>query len=704
MPEITISVGTVSHLLGAALYLVMSLLLLAVWRGKRLASLLLIASFISFVWFACLGYQNTYHSIPYQYLHVLELIRNIAWYSFLLHILAIAFAEDPGGTRRLTLVRLALFTLSGLLLLHVFFASSILSLNWSFFPGTRAVLIGYVLLALGGLILVEWLYRNTHPDQRWSIKFLCLALGGIFSYDFYLYSDALLFRHVNLELWNARGAINGLTVPLLAISVARNKDWSVKLFVSRHVVFHTTTFMGAGIYLLLMSSAGFYIKKYGGEWGQVLQAVFLFGALMLLLGLLFSGRIRQQLKIFLHKHFFANKYEYGQEWLRFTETLSKPETNEPIAENIIRAIAQIVESPGGVLWMVRETGEYTPVANWSMPIPPAAIIASHSPFIRFLEEREWVIYLEEYSQNTDAYEGLRLPDWLLEMDRAMLVLPLMQNKQLMGFIILASASEIRADFNWEDSDLLKTVGRQAASYLAILNLSGKLAEAKQFEAFNRLSAYVVHDLKNVVAQLSLVVSNAKKHMHNEEFMEDAMQTVEHAVTKMNRMLGQLRKGQHEVGNIRRVMVNSVLTAVAERCKAGSPAPLLTPLSVDSCVAIDGERFEAVLEHIVQNAQDATDENGQVSLTVEQLDGEVIIDIQDNGSGMDEKFVQNHLFRPFYTTKGNAGMGIGAYECKEFVQNAGGRIQVTSELGVGTQFRIILPLSQPTAEAELGNML
>ncbi len=700
MPDTLISVGTISHLIGAVLYLFLSLLLLAVWRGKPLASLLLLASTLSFVWFASLGYQSSYQSIPYKYLQALELLRNVAWYSFLLHILGKAYADEERGVSRLRLVRISLYGLSGLLFFYIIFESSIQALDWTFTPGTRAVLIGYVLLALGGLVLIEWLYRNTRPEQRWSIKFLCLALGGIFSYDFYLYSDALLFRHVNLDLWNARGAINGLTVPLLAISVARNKEWSVKLFVSRHVVFHTTTFMGAGIYLLLMSSAGYYIKKYGGEWGQVLQAVFLFGALLLLLGLLFSGRIRQRLKIFLHKHFFANKYEYGQEWLRFTETLSKPETNEPIAENIIRAIAQIVESPGGVLWMSRESGDYMAVANWSMNVPDTASIPSNTEFIQFLEKREWVIYLEEYRRDIDAYNGLELPAWLLEMERAMLILPLMQNQQLMGFIVLASPTDKTADFNWEDSDLLKTVGRQAASYLAILNLSGRLAEAKQFEAFNRLSAYVVHDLKNVVAQLSLVVRNAQRHKHNEEFMEDAMLTVENAVNKMNRMLGQLRKGQHEAGNIRRVMLNPLIERVTERCKASKPVPELTFSTTDCYVAIDGERFEAVLEHIVQNAQDATPDEGMIQVNVGEQGDQVYIDIVDNGSGMDEKFLQDHLFRPFYTTKGNAGMGIGAYECREFVQNAGGKVQVTSESGVGTQFRILLPVSHRNDELNM----
>jgi putative PEP-CTERM system histidine kinase len=218
-----------------------------------------------------------------------------------------------------------------------------------------------------------------------------------------------------------------------------------------------------------------------------------------------------------------------------------------------------------------------------------------------------------------------------------------------------------------------------------------LAESRQFEAFNRLSAYVVHDLKNLVAQLDLVVDNSKRHLHKPGFMEDALQTVGNASAKMNRLLGQLRKGRAEGGAARNVNLNNVLEDVVRARSQTEPAPVLEACAEELRVSADRDRLGAVIEHLIQNAQEATPPDGHVTVRVASAGDWAIVEVEDDGAGMDAEFLAERLFKPFDTTKGNAGMGVGVYESREFVNALGGEISVESAPRRGTVFRVKLPV-------------
>ena len=254
--------------------------------------------------------------------------------------------------------------------------------------------------------------------------------------------------------------------------------------------------------------------------------------------------------------------------------------------------------------------------------------------------------------------------------------------------------------NWEDRDLLFTAGRQVASYLALLQANEALFQARQFEAFNRLSAYVVHDLKNIVAQLSLIVTNAVKHKHNPAFMEDAFHTVENATNKMNKLLSHLRKGRLDIGsNQEQLNLIYLLKEAIARRNVDSPKPKLCCSEEEVFVLADYDRLLSVLEHLIQNAQDATLNTGQIDVTCSRNNGKVAIDIEDTGCGMSEEFVRERLFKPFQTTKGNAGMGIGVYESREYITAMGGTMSVRSAVDKGTTFTIQLPLARMVVNGE-----
>ena len=684
-----LSIGLVGYTAGAIAFLVLGLVLLTGQHGQSRKRLLLLASFFSAIWMGLAAYQTVSQSLAFQ-TQLLELVRDLAWVAFLARILGAAYGERAVADRRfrgLMMLTGAFVLLLASLTAHRFYSGAAIISS----IGVDWLLGGYLLIAIFGLVLVEQLFRNTRREMRRGIKYLCMGVGGMFAYDFYLYADALLFQRVDIALWEARGFVNALVVPLIAVAIARDSRWSLDIFVSRRIVFHTASLLGAGVYLFAMGAGGYYVRSFGGSWGGVAQVIFLFGAILLLAVLLFSGQLRASLRVLISKHFFHYKYDYRDEWLRFIGTLSSGEPDARLRERVVRAIAEIIESSAGVLWMRRDTGRFEPIAGWQMELPESASEEAGGSLATFLERQEWVINLDEYERDPQLYTGLELPDWLTNIPRAWLVTPLILHERLLGFILL-TRSPAPQHFNWEDCDLLKTAGRQAASHLAQLEAARALADARQFELCSRLSTYVMHDLKNLVAQLSLVVTNAAKHKHNPQFMEDAIRTVEHSVDKMNRLMAHLRSGGTDNRQMVSVDLCDLLHEAARTMANGRPAPSVDCQAKGIAARANRDRFAAIIGHLVRNAQDATADDGRIIMRLFKHEDWAVIEVQDTGCGMDPVFIRERLFRPFETTKGKSGMGIGVYETREFVRALGGDIEVISRVGEGTTFRLRVPIS------------
>ena len=682
------NIGVISYLTGGLLFLALALLLVTSWRGRLQGALLLTAALASFVWCSILAYASLEGAeVPFRVLYSAEVLRDAVWLIFLAKLLSFGF--------RATVTWRARYLMHGSWVAVL--VLGMLPVIGEMPEGPDGVVryhvAGLLMLALLGLVLVEQLYRNADAAQRWALKFLCLGVGGMFFYDLILYANALMFLQLDRDLWDARGAINAMAAPLIAVSAARNPQWSLDVFVSRRFMFYGTTLVGAGLLLLLMAASGYYIRLYGGEWGTVAQVVVLSASALGLLAVLFSGQVRARIKVFLSKHFYNYKYDYRDEWLRFIGTLAEGEPGPAVRQRVIQALAQIVDGTNGRLWMrgEDENGDFVYAADWNRA-PPIEIIGSDDPLIVFLRSHNWVIDLHEQASAPERYPGLRIPQWLARDSGAWLVIPLRHHEQLTGLVLLGRPRAPR-ETNWEDRDLLKTAGQQAAGYLALLSASEALSQARQFEAFNRLSAYVVHDLKNMVAQLALVVSNAQRHRHTPAFMEDAIRTVDNAVGRMNRLLAQLRKGRFEAPAAVPVRLDRCLAEVAARRAGTAPQPVLRCAPGEGLIVMaDSERLAAVLEHLVQNAQEATGAGGAVEIDLDRQDEWVRVRIRDDGVGMDAEFIRTRLFRPFDTTKGNAGMGIGVYEAREFVHTLNGRMGVESAPGHGSVFTILFPVA------------
>jgi len=672
-----IDIGVISYALGAVACVILSLVLLLGWARHSKGTLLIFATTLTATWLIAASYHS-YSLFPsLAMVNALEVARSFGWFIFIFSILGM-YTEKKSDQSRLLII--SCYLLLAVSLIVTILSPDIFSSLVTVVSQSGAIIVMHLMVSVTGLFLVEQLYRNSDESQRWALKYMCLGLASMFAYDVYLYSEAMLFKGIDSDAWNLRGMVYVLVAPLIAVSAARNPVWKLDVFVSREMVFHTATLMVTGLYLLIVAAAGYYIKLYGGSWGGAAQYVFLFTAFVFLLVLLLSGQFRARLKVILNKHFYNYKYDYRNEWLRFNRTLS--ESREDVQglnykRRTIKAIAQIVESPGGYLFARRDGNNF--FMSECLNEPESNIVLDYdSSLIESLNEKKWVIEV-----------GGRLDG--TELQNAWLAIPLFHEDILYGVIVLSSP---RAPIKliWEDFDLLKTAANQAVNYLVQLDNAQALSEARQFEAFHRLSAYVVHDLKNISAQLSLIVENAAKHREKPEFIDDAFDTIENSVNKMDRMLSQLKQQLPAQQENTYINIMNAIEKVKSVCIQKKPVPMIeSSISPQSQVLVDEDKFIDVITHLVQNSQDATGDKGKVIIRLSGDDRMAIIEVVDTGEGMNKDFIEKRLFKPFDTTKGNAGMGIGVYEARDYIQSVNGSIDVKSKPGDGTTFTIKLPL-------------
>lgn len=675
------TLGVVGYGAAALAFFFLAVLLVTSWRGKQVGARLIVAALVTALWASVLAAQAR-APMPLVLLYVAEVCRDAAW------LLVLTALAGPVAPRFVTIGTHVLWV--GLLAL-VAVIPAVPELAVKITNPSLLLSRAGLLLSLCGLVLLEQLYRNSSQVGRQALRYFVFGLAGMFVYDVFLYSQAELVRGIAPDAWNVRGLIVAFTVPLIALSVRRNPEWSLDIFVSRQVVFYTTTFAAVGTYLVVMALAGYVIRDLDGTWGRVGQILFFAGAAVVLAFLVASETLRRHAAVFISKHFYRNKYDYRIEWLRFIRTLSSA-SEEDIRMTSIRAVAQIFDSPGGILLVHDEQAkQFVPVAAWPMrleSITGVQSVGANSELARFVRQRQWIIDLQEYRQTPDFYQNIELPDWLKDNQSLRIVSPILQLDRLFGLFVLYDPPP-PFSLVYEDRDLLKTVGHHVATQLAQHAADRRLAESRQFEAYNRLTAFMMHDLKNSVAQLQLIVANAERHKRNPEFIDDAIGTIDNTVERMTRLIEQLRHSATTTVP-QTIRLDDLVRNTVDRCSLRTPVPDLQLDSQPVMVKADPQRLSAVIEHVIRNAQDAAP-RGTISVTLRTTAETTVLTVADTGKGMDPEFVRERLFRPFDSTKGSKGMGIGAYQVREYVQMLGGHVEVQSGPGQGTRFSINLPL-------------
>lgn len=556
--------------------------------------------------------------------------------------------------------------------------------------GSRGLVFGGLLSQiLLALFLIEQNFRLLPANERRAFLPLMIAVGVVLVFDFVIYAEGLLLLQLNPAFWSARGFIWCLAVPGLLLTARRLPGLSVRVFVSRQVVYHSTLLLVAGGYLLVMAAAGYYIRYFGGDWGRLLQTVFLAAALLLLAAIFFSEPFRRKIKVFIFKHFYANRYDYRVEWLKLNAILQQRQADESVHALALRAMTTVANAPCGQLFsrqgdnlVVRATmGE-----GCQQPLPNG----ERRALLQFCEREHWIVDVAELQAHPARYRHLSFDGAASLACGLALWVPIYDAGRVIGMFALGRYSEAPA-INFEDRDLFNTVASQLATYLQLEEANEALSEARQFDAFNRMSAFLLHDLKNIVAQLNLIVINARHHKHNPEFIDDSLETLSNAVARMQRIMQQLKKSHNQPSQpLARISLAQLASAAVAAQQHLQPQPLLQ-LEQDSELLADGERLQVVIANLIQNAQEATANDHQVRVRVAREGEQALLAIRDEGCGMSAQFIRERLFKPFDTTKGNAGMGIGAYEARQLVLAMGGQFEVESREGEGTCITLRLPM-------------
>ena len=619
---------------------------------------------------------------------LLEISAYVLWTILLTRILGVGFDRlfDPAYRSQTAIAGVTLFAYALALLAPVVPA---------FLGGTSSMLLLKLFFCIVGIVSLEQVARNTRRDHEWNVKFLIIGLGIAFTYGFVLYADALLFHAMSFKLLVPQGYVYAIAAPFIAIASLRNRSHRMNVNLSRRFVFRTGTLLLAGGYLLIMGTAGYYVQFFGGEWGQVFQVFLISAGLIGLAVVSVSTQVRSSLRLAIERNLYEYKYDYRDEWLRVTRELTHANPDERLGLRAIHALIDLLHARSGAYWRLSNERVLLPMTQlggqWNGPISPSG----SSSLVDFFERFDWIIDLDEYRLTPQTYEGLDLSLDLELLKGARFVVPLPIEGRLFGVVVIGQPTTPMT-LIWEDYDILKIIARQSAGFLALHHADSELSASKQLRAMDQLSAFVVHDLKTVSAQLGLLLRNAERHRNNPAFIDDMLKTTENAVGRMNKLVDQLRSKdqvtvEHEL---------NLVTVISEAVKARStqdPVPQFETFMNPLPIRADSERLSSVIAHVIQNAQDATTADGTVRIRVGATSVWAVVVITDTGHGMTADFLDNELFAPFSTTKGVAGIGVGAYQCREYIRALGGDVSVRSQVGIGTEFTMRLPIAMAATE-------
>lgn len=681
-PAPTAPIAEAGFGIATVFFLVIAVLLWTRWREHSKSQVLALPIFFTAIWAGLMTFDAAWGPVPLALMIAAELFRCVLWAVALVLILrSVIKSKDLEGAA----------TRWGYIILFAATAIGTLLLIFTSLPAAIAIQICICLtISIFILFLAEQIYRHTPQEIGVGLRYFCLAVAAIFAYDIVFWVRELVAAERNQALADARGYANALLALPILYSIRERFNISMDSLLPRQVVFYTFSLVALSILVIAIIAGDIFIREVGGQWSDVLRILFAIALLMLLTTLIVSRSYRNKARVLMMKALFQYKYDYRREWLRFIGTLSRSTPEQAVPVTAVRAIAQIVNSPGGAVWVQQQGGDdYLPIGAWNCELPIDDAVPTASPFIGFLADRQWIVDLDEAKEFPARYDGLSIdaaiignPDWWL-------VVPMLLGDRLSGFITLLRPDDVPL-LNFEDHDILKTAGRHVATHIEQAESDRRLSEAQQFGAYNRLTAFLMHDLNNLIAQQSLVVSNAKHHRHNPDFIDDAIMTISLSVDRMRALMEQLSSASRPAAR-NRVQVGDAIRNAVQRSASRSPVPEILAIDKNLSVRADVERLSMVIGHLLRNAQDATDDTGSVTVEARRRDDLVEIVITDTGSGMAKDFIRERLFRPFDSTKGSQGMGIGVYQAREYARSLGGQLNVESEPGQGTEFRLCLPI-------------
>jgi putative PEP-CTERM system histidine kinase len=540
-----------------------------------------------------------------------------------------------------------------------------------------------------GLVLIENIFRNSSPSEFWSLKHLVIGLGCVLVFQLATTLPEFLTHIEDADSEVARPLVFLLVLPLFVVSSVRIPNLKIRIHSSRAFVFYSATFIGVGIMLQGVAVAAWYVRQYGGSTGTILAVILLFGGVVAVASALVSGSIRSRIRRFINENFFSLKYDYRLEWERVIRALSLNPEQES-AERVLRTLCDLLDCPGGALWIYRSSWrQFIPVATlgFASELGP---FAQSDPRIERLRQSDRS-FLSLQSDRSDAEAAA----WRATFEQAWLIVPLRYRSLIVGIAVI-SKPRVLKKLDWEDENLIRIIAMQLGAFVVQEETAQSLADARQLEEFNKRFAYVVHDIKNLIGQMSLLVQNAKQFGHDPEFRQDMVLTLGNSVERLQQLLKSLTTvGSENVPGSRVKetidLIEFLSQFTKEKVNLGHKVVLRPNCQAIRLEMSDVDSLRRVLDHVVANATEASPPEGLVEIDVQHGEGSIEIVVSDRGAGMTEKFINEELFRPMRTTK-SGGFGIGAYQARELMRDLGGDLTVASSVGKGTAFTLLLPKS------------
>ncbi|MRR55642.1 MAG: PEP-CTERM system histidine kinase PrsK [Deltaproteobacteria bacterium] len=533
-----------------------------------------------------------------------------------------------------------------------------------------------LILLVIALINLESVLRNMSREVRWQRKFEIIGAGALLAVLIFYYSQGLLFRSINMNLI----ALRSLALITAAVMIAYSRIWrtlETKAYVSQQIAYRSVVLFAVGLYLVGLGLLGEGMRYFGDSFQRTLLMGIGFIAGVGLLAVLLSESVKRKIRVFLHKNFYRQKYDYRTQWLQFTDRIASARSSDDLLSALVLGFCETFGMGCGALFLTeRVPGKYYAAAVLEMEQSPFLFLSEHLLPQQF-GGRDWVVRIPEELPDATGEEAE-----FLSGQAILFAVPLLRGEHLEGFILLGRPLSIGESYHYEDFDLMKTLARQASSALLNLRLSDELSLAREMEAVGKVSAFVLHDLKNLASALALMVDNAREHMDNPEFQEDMLQSLESTVTRMKALIARLKK-IGEKHSLRREPTD--LRELSERVMNQVGNGLVTVAGTPVVADVDREEIEKVLLNLLLNALESSVAKKGVSVEV-GCDSTPWIRVIDQGCGMSEEFLRTRLFKPFSTTK-EKGLGIGLYQCRQIVEAHGGRIEVQSEAGKGSVFTV-----------------
>lgn len=592
------------------------------------------------------------------------------------------------------------WTITGVSVISAFFMAFIPS-ELFVMPGNTSALLGlggvgkvfcifFLISSVAIVASLEHTIRQLKGEQRIRIKTFVLGLGGLFAFLIYLTSQTLLFSQINLRMIPVNSSVFIICAGVIVFSVVRRQLMDVSFYVSRFVIYNSLTMVVVGGYLIFVGLVSQVVQSFDILPGYPLEILFLFVVILFFFSLFLSDRVRWKAKMFVNRHFHRSRFDYRGEWLKFSERLSLKLNMEELISTVVTVLQDSVGVKDVFLWLgdtatgkLKIARQASSGENSQLKMDQGFINALVEKKMPFLPETPWAkgFFLE----NSE----------ILERFQACLVVPLISDRQLIGIILLGKKTT-GEPFLGDDIDLLRSAAAQITSAIVNARLSQDLLDAKEMEVFHRLSSFVLHDLKNLVSSLSLVVQNAGEHMSNPEFQKDAFETIGKSVKKMETLTARLSTNTATTvkPNFKEANLNELVSEAVSRMGQNGQNDKTVKVDLRDIpkVLVDRGQIEKVVENFCLNAIESIDNGGSITIKTEANRDKVILSVTDNGCGMSPDYVKNSLFKPFKSTK-KKGLGIGLYQCKTIVEAHYGRIEAESQEGKGSTFRVLLPVGR-----------